>query len=145
MITLKKKNWYSLIICVCLFLSCNSNKLKYESNWLINTFEVNNVDYLDSILMYNFEINTKLMSAMPPPMKLNNKRDKIKIVGIQIQKFESKDFITFENHHFFKGKYEMNCQDELCCKLLLTNDSTVIELAYNGDLPYGISRNCKNN
>lgn len=132
-----------LMICLAclLFSSCSSRFLKYESNWAITKFEVEGKDVIDLIYVYNFKINVRLSNARPPSMRLN---DRVRgfTCNIDFYKKNGKDYIELSDHHYFAGVYEIRCLDEKCCSIVMENKMIYLEMDYNGDLPFGKSRDC---
>lgn len=118
--------------------------MKYESWWLIDTFEVYGEDATNLIVIYNFSINVKLSSATPPTVQDDpNIRRKVTSCKINFFTKSGKDYIEFYDHYFFEGIYEIKCLDKKCCQISLENDRIYLVLDYNGALTFqGESRDC---
>jgi hypothetical protein len=116
---------------------CTSKCSKYESFWLIDTFEVYGRDATPLILIYNFEINVKISSATPPAVQYDpDVRKRVKTSRIKFFSRSGKDFLRIYDHYFFEGTYEIKCLDEKCCQISLKDDAISLVLTYNGPLNF---------
>lgn len=94
--------------------------------------------------IYNFTINLNQKLATPMGIYLEGEqymnRDKAKI---EIRTENGGDVIDFFDHPFFKGQYLLQCLDEKCCELSMKNEQIHLIMIFNGDIPYGRSRECQ--
>ena len=117
--------------------------MKYESNWAITKFEVEGKDAIPLIYIFHFEINVKFAEATPPTIHDDpNVHRKIQVSDIDFYKKNDKDYIEVSDHYFFAGVYEIRCLDKTCCRIAMENERIYMEMDYNGDLPFGKSRDC---
>ena len=133
----------SLIISLGCLLSpsCSSKFMKYESNWAITKFEVEGKDAIPLIYIFHFKINVNLSNARPPAMDVSG-RIRGFTCNIDFYSKGGKDYIELSDHYYFAGVYEIRCLDETCCRIVMENERIYLEMDYNGDLPFGKSRDC---
>ena len=129
---------------VSMLVSCTSKYSKYHADWIVMEFKINNVDSRDMIGSYNFRINNTTKEADPIGLYLKDE----KFMKSDFTKFKwssknTQDYITFVEHPFFIGDYEISCINTDCCTVLLKNDSVFIKMYYNSDIPYGRTRKCE--
>jgi hypothetical protein len=123
--------------------SCSSKFKKYESNWIVTKFTVNKKDSMDSVSVYNFRINVKRFEGDPPSLESATwEQRRNPSCKIDFYRKSGKDYIVISDHYFFSGTYEIKCLTENCCIMSMKNSRIYLELDYNGDLPFGISRHC---
>ena len=131
-----------LLFSIILHLSCYTSRFKkYESDWLIAQFKINEIDAMEKIYIFNFTIDVENKEAYPPTTIIGGGVND-DASPIQLIKKEGKDLLVILEHPIFQGEYELNCLDELCCELELKNGKFNFSLEYNGDIPFGISRKC---
>jgi len=117
--------------------------MKYESNWAITKFEVEGKDAIPLIYIFHFEINVNLAKVTPPAVEITpNGNMKVMPCKADFQSKGGKDYIEIFDHYYFAGIYEIRCVDETCCRIVMENERIYLEMDYNGDLPFGKSRDC---
>lgn len=123
--------------------SCSARWKKYESNWIVVACEVDGINFKEEIMMFNFEIEVRNMSCHPPTLNSETRADRLKETSdIRFFKKDGKDYMEILDHYYFTGIYEIRCMDEGCCTIQLQSDRIQMELDYNGDLPFGWTRDC---
>lgn len=132
-----------LLALLVTLLSCSSHLKKYESNWVVVACEVDGEDFIGELFQLNFKINVKSMSSSPPSLANKTIEDRrTSTCDIRFFRKDSKDYMEVLEHRYFSGTYEIKCLDEGCCKIMLQSNRIKMELDYNGDLPFGGTRNC---
>jgi len=131
--------FFLLLYCV---FSCSNTDEKYHANWIIDTYEVDGKDQMDWIGSYNFLIDLEEMKVTPSGVFDDKGNIKLVKSDIVLYKENGKDYFLIEKHPNFAGVFEVVCEDKECCSLILKGKRTKIELIYNGDIPFGKTRNC---
>ncbi len=123
--------------------SCSTRFEKYKVDWIVNTCLVDDVDFSENLMKFNFSIYKKLQSAYPPSLQTETSADQKKSkCKIHFSHRNGKDYIELIDHYFFSGTYEIKCLDESCCTVTLQNERIFMQMDYNGDWPFGRTRNC---
>lgn len=131
------------VLFICFIFSCQNDRFKkFESNWVVYKYEVNGVDELEDILFYNFTIDIKDKTSIP--VSIRDRRVSIvdNTFPIRFILENENTIMEISNHPIFSGKYKIQCLDLKCCSIRLENDTYLFEMKYNGDLPFGRSREC---
>ena len=129
------------IFVTILILSCKTNNSKYESNWIVKNYKVDGTNSMDDIGLLNFLIDTKGMIVVPPSL-FSHRVSRMTSHNIKFFKEEGIEIMEILDHPIFKGKYKLECLDSKCCTLRMSNERFYFELLYNGDVPFGWSRDC---
>lgn len=126
-----------------LFLSCSSKIKKYESNWIVTKFNIDGKASMEDIMMPNFTIDVTNNFASPPSLYSTNLAESRKLdCPINLFTKNGIDYLQLYNHFLFSGIYKIKCEDKACCKITMISSKIMLEMEYNGDLPYGKSRKC---
>lgn len=121
--------------------SCQSFE-KYNSNWIIYRFERYGIDEIDSVGLCNFAINPELKVCRPPGIDINGKSWDVSSCKIKLERTKGKDSMTIYSYGYFKGKFLIECLNEDCCTISLSNDSLYFVLDYNLPDIVGKPRKC---
>lgn len=138
----KHIKWLTLLLTL-IFSTCQVQKNSmYHCDWIIDHFEINGGDSINMIVVYNLKLDlTRGVAQLPGVYVNNNYLDRE--TTFKIRSSSKGDSIFFEHHSFFSGGFKIQCQDNACCELVIENDSLLMQFIYNGDIPYGRSRDCE--
>lgn len=128
--------WMFLILC-----SCRSFE-KYNSDWMVYRFERYGIDETEKVIIQNFSINPELKRCTPPGVRVNGKLWSKEVNKIEFEHIDGKDYMTILDHSYFQSKYLVECLDNDCCRISVSNDSLYFELDYNFPDMIGEPRTC---
>lgn len=133
--------WVTFFLGVILLVSCNKSTSKYQSNWIVIDYQVDAICNMDDIGLYNFLINTSKMQVVPPSL-FSNRIPRMQNHKIKIYSENRKKYMKILDHPIFEGTYNLECLDNNCCTLIVSNERIYFELLYNGNILTGWDRDC---
>lgn len=100
---------------------------------------------MSTIGAFNFKIDLDRSVAYLPGMYLKDAKYMLSGADTPIRTStrDGQNLIHFSGHPIISGTYRLDCLDENCCRLRLSNDTIRIELVYNGDVLLGETRACE--
>jgi len=125
-------------------ISCTQSHLdKYESDWIVIKYQKNGLDETENISFANFSINPVYNVCTPMSVYIDyGKKTKILSSEIQFERRAGEDYMFIKDHPYFSGEYLLQCIDNNCCTISLSNDSIYLEMDYNGPYFHAKPRNC---
>ncbi len=134
---------FSGLLLALFFLSCkdNSEYRLYHGDWIINGLNIGGISNIDTIGLFNLSINIDQKELVLPGVYnpfgqiIDFKQE------LKLNQVDNDVFLMVKDHFLFSDTFKIVCV-ESCCKLKLLGNRIIMELDYNGDLPYGRSRNC---
>lgn len=132
-----------LLACILFLLSsCGSRYSKYNADWIVlrADFEGKNVNHI--ITFFNFTINVKTKTARPCDISFTDEFVLSEAVPIKFDSRDGIDYLEIKNHYNLNGRYQIQCLDENCCTISLSNEKFYLEMTYNSEIPYGRKRDC---
>lgn len=127
-----------------LISSCSpQTHFKYHADWIVTRLEIGGKDSLNMLALYNLTLDHNRNLASGLDIYVGEEIYLIEDAPFRIWSSEQGDSISFRSHPLLSGQYGIRCRDRNCCELAIENDRISLQFRYNGDIPYGRSRDCE--
>ena len=125
-------------------VSCTTNYEQYHADWIVSKLEIEGENRMGDVFLYNVNIDLDMSVGMFPGLWVGIFDEKGAVdCKVSVHEKDGLHYLEVSDHHIFNGVYELKCLDEQCCTLTMRSDRIYMEMDYNMDIPFGITRPCK--